>query len=233
MGRRFVHQSIKDRVPDLFYVHKLHPTEIAKYLHIKKTCIYDTLRYHRLYKTTFNPHRRRPGRKSTLRYTHDDFVHDYLKRNPCAYLDEIQLAVCDQYGFEPSIPTLVRCLRRLNYTSKTVSKEALERDEKRRAVFMYQMGKVAKDPDMLVFLDEAAKNEKTSGRLKGWSLRGMRCVQRRCFIRGQRFSILPAITLDGIVAHTIVEGSVTSEKFCKFLREQVVRLSSIPLQSKV
>lgn len=232
MGRRSVHQSIKDRIPELFYVHKLHPTKITKYLNIKKTCVYDTLRYHRHYGTTFNPHARRPGRKSTLRYAHDDFVHDYLKRNPCAYLDEIQFAVRHRYGFEPSIPTLVRCLRRLAYTSKTVSKEALERDEKRRAVFMYGMGKVAKDADMLVFLDEAAKNEKTSGRLKGWSLRGTRCVQRRCFIRGQRFSILPAITLDGIVAHTIIEGSVTSEKFCKFLREQVVRHSIIPLKSE-
>lgn len=227
MGRKAVSQALKDRVPDLYYVHKLHPVKIAKYLGIKKTCVYDTLRFYRLYRTTFNPFARHSGRKPTLRYAHDDFLHDYLKKNPCAYLDEMQDAIFDRYGFIPTIPVVVRTLRRLDYTSKLVSKVALERDEVRRAVFQYNMGRVAPDADMVMFLDEASKNEKTSRRPKGRSLRGTRCVQRRCFVRGARCSILPAITLDGIVALEIIEGSVTSERFCRFLREQVVSLHII------
>ena len=43
-----------------------------------------------------------------------------------------------------------------------------------------------------------------------------------CFICGQRFSILPVLTLDGIIAHDIIPGSVTSNLFVKFLREHVV-----------
>jgi hypothetical protein len=39
---------------------------------------------------------------------------------------------------------------------------------------------------------------------------------------GKRFSILPIITLDGIITHDIIEGSVTTEKFVDFLRELVV-----------
>jgi hypothetical protein len=67
------------------------------------------------------------------------------------------------------------------------------------------------NPDMLMFIDEAAFNRKTSARMKGWSLVGKRCVQRRYFIHGQRFSILPILTLDGIITYDIIPGSVTSE----------------------
>ena len=56
----------------------------------------------------------------------------------------------------------------------------------------------------------------------GWSHLGARCVQRKCFVRGRRFLILPIITLDGIILHDIIEGSVTSEQFVEFLCELVV-----------
>ena len=79
------------------------------------------------------------------------------------------------------------------------------------------------DPEMLMFGDEAHKDERTSIRWTGWSRGGSRCEQRKRFVWGKRFSILPILTLDGIIAHDIVEGSVTSERFVEFLRELVVR----------
>ena len=87
---------------------------------------------------------------------------------------------------------------------------------------MNHMADLVTDPEMLMFGDEAHKDERTSNRRTGWSRRGSRCVQRKCFVRGKRFSILPILTLDGIIAHDIVEGSVTSERFVEFLRELVV-----------
>ncbi|KDQ52474.1 hypothetical protein JAAARDRAFT_138493, partial [Jaapia argillacea MUCL 33604] len=43
---------------------------------------------------------------------------------------------------------------------------------------------------------------------------------------GKRYSILPILTLDGIVAYDIIEGSVTSEQFVQFLREHVIPLTN-------
>jgi hypothetical protein len=77
-----------------------------------------------------------------------------------------------------------------------------------------------------MFVDEAAKNKKTLGRSKGWSLMGKRCIQWRCFVCGQRYSILPILTLDGIITYDVIEGSVTATQFIKFLRELVVRALS-------
>ncbi|KAF8837048.1 hypothetical protein BDN67DRAFT_909949 [Paxillus ammoniavirescens] len=37
-----------------------------------------------------------------------------------------------------------------------------------------------------------------------------------------RYSILPALTLDGIIAYDIIEGSVTGERFIQFLKDHVM-----------
>ena len=44
-------------------------------------------------------------------------------------------------------------------------------------------------------------------------------------MRGRWFSILPILTLDGIIAYDIIEGSVTSEQFVHFLQELVVHFN--------
>ena len=116
----------------------------------------------------------------------------------------------------------MRTLCQLHLTNKDVSGRALERNVEQRAIFMNRMEDLVEDPNMLMFGDEASKDERTSARRRGWSLRGSRCVQRKCFVRGQRYSILPILTLDGIIAYDIIEGSVTSDRFLQFLQELVV-----------
>ena len=110
----------------------------------------------------------------------------------------------------------------MQLTNKDVSGRALERNVEQRAIFMNYMAEIVQDPNMLMFGDEAAKDERTCVRKRGWSLRGSRCIQRKCFVRGRRYSILPILTLDGIITYDIIEGSVTSERFVQFLRELVV-----------
>jgi hypothetical protein len=143
-------------------------------------------------------------------------------RKNSLYLTEIQEALGNERGVFISITTLLRTLRRLHYSRKGVSARALERDDLLRSAFMNRVADKVMNPDMLMFVDEAARNKKTSARTKGWSLVGKRSVQRRCFGRGERFSILPILTLDGIITYDIVPGSVTSERFLQFLRELVV-----------
>jgi hypothetical protein len=112
----------------------------------------------------------------------------------------------------------------LHYSHKGVSIRALERNDLLRSVFMNRIADEAMNSNMLMFVDKAARNKRTSGRSKGWSLVGKWCVQRRCFSHGQRFSILPILTLDGIITYDIIPGSVTLERFLWFLRELVVHV---------
>lgn len=88
---------------------------------------------------------------------------------------------------------------------------------------MNRIGQEVPDPEMLIFVDESAKDRRTSARKKGWSFLGERCISRRVFVRGQRYSILPVLTLDGLITWDVVEGSVTSKRFLDFIENEVVR----------
>jgi hypothetical protein len=87
---------------------------------------------------------------------------------------------------------------------------------------MNKIGTEVPDPSMLMFTDETAKDERTCFWRTRWVKVGKRCVQRKCFVCGCRYSILPVLTLDGLITWDIIEGSVTSERFVEFLRENVV-----------
>ena len=196
--------------------------EICGLLDLKKTAVYQSLAYHRHYGVPYNPHARKLGRQRKLTQEDTKLIVALLNRRHTIYLDEIQSELINIRGIHVTTTTILNTLRRLHYSRKTVSARALERDDLLRSAFMNRIADDVPNPDMLMFTDEAARNKKTSARMKGWSLVGRRCVQRRCFIRGQRFSILPVLTLDGIITYDIIPGSVTADRFLQFLRELVI-----------
>ncbi|KAI9059853.1 hypothetical protein FKP32DRAFT_1578970 [Trametes sanguinea] len=50
---------------------------------------------------------------------------------------------------------------------------------------------------------------------------GQACVRRTTFLRGQRYSVLPALSVDGIIALDIFEGSVNKERFISFVQNDL------------
>jgi hypothetical protein len=79
------------------------------------------------------------------------------------------------------------------------------------------------DVNMLLFIDESAKDERTLFRKYGRAGKGMPCIQCQCFIRGICYTILPVLTLDSIIAYDIIEGSGMGERFVQFLKDHVIR----------
>ena len=222
MPLRLISKDLKSRIPVLFHEQGFNAKEICGLLGIKKSLVYRILSYSRMYGVPYNPHAHRLGRSRTLSQGDVKFIAALLNHRHSIYLDEIQERLHNERGVFVSTTTLFRTLRCLDYSRKGVSARALERDNLLRSAFMNKIADEVTRPDMLMFVDEAARNKRTSIRSKGWSLVGKRCTQRRCFARGQRVSILPILTLDGIITYDIVPGSVTSERFLQFLRELVV-----------
>jgi transposase len=219
--------DLKARIPILQYQQGLPVKDISRLLGIRKTLIYDTLEYYRHYRMIHNPEINHPtGRPCILDHTDIQFIKATIAHRRCIYLDELQQELLEKRGVRASIATLSRTLRRLLISRKRVSIWALERNDIMRSAFMNMIATTVPDPEMFIFIDEAAKNKRTEGRSMGWAMMGQRCVQRRCFVRGQRFSILPALTLDGIITYDIIEGSVTAARFLQFLRELVVSFPS-------
>jgi hypothetical protein len=76
-----------------------------------------------------------------------------------------------------------------------------------------------------MFTDEAAKDNCTHCHTHGYSDVGTQCTECSVWIRGGCISVLPLLTLDGIIAYDLIEGAVTSAHFLRFLWEEVVGFS--------
>ena len=218
--------DLKARIPTLFFEQNFTVDQICVLLGVKKSLVYKTLQYFRAYGTAHNPHSRKTGRTRTLSHLDIKFIAALVGQRHCIYLNEIRQALSEHRGRVVSIATLSRTLHRIDFSRKCVSGRALERNEMLRAAFMNHIADVATNPDMLMFVDEAARNRRTSGRSRGWAVTGDRCIQHRFFVRGQRFSILPVLTIDGLITHDIIPGSINAERFFQFLQELVIPLTN-------
>lgn len=188
--------------------------------------VYNVINNVRNFGTVYSPLNQPPGRPPSLTNENIAFIEALLEADPSMYLDEIQQKLRDICDCDVSIATISRALHRVQLTRKTVTKAAAERDEQLRAIWEGVMAQYT-DPELFVFLDESAVDGRTGQRRQGWSHMGTPCVRRMSFMRGTRYSILPALTIDGIIALDIVEGSITKEKFLQFLRTNVVCYLSI------
>jgi transposase len=228
MPRRQVSNDLKARIPVLFYELGMKPAKICKVLGIKKSLVYDTLAYHRAYGVPYNPYARRLGRPRLLTISNTKYIHSLLSKTRTMYLYEIQEELKNSCNINISIPTIFRTIRRIYFSRKGVSAVALERNNMKRSHFWNEIADIVTDPDQLMFTDEASRNRKTQQRRFGYALKGRRCIVRLHFVRGQRISILPVLTMDGIITYDLIPGPVTSARFLEFLKEHVV---SFPAQN--
>jgi transposase len=226
MPVRSVSLDLKARIPVLYYGQNRSIKSICTILGIKKTLVYDTLRYHRLYSVPYNVAavaKRHKGRKRKLSRTDLNYITYLINHRPTLYLDELQHEMRWHRGKDVSIQTLLRTLRRLHFSRKGVTARAMEQNDIERSEFWSLIARLLAHPDQLMFTDETSRDLRTAARTMGWSLEGIRCLARKFFVRGQRVSILPVMTMDGIITYDIIPGSVTSDDFLHFLQTKVVR----------
>ncbi|TFY50736.1 hypothetical protein EVG20_g11358 [Dentipellis fragilis] len=60
-------------------------------------------------------------------------------------------------------------------------------------------------------------DRRTALRGKAWALCGQRALRKCFFVRGRQYSLLPALSLDGVIWAKIVEGSFTTVRFLEFI----------------
>jgi len=161
------------------------------------------------------------GRPRNLLFEDIQYLIALVHHRPDWFLDEF-LGLMEHNRFiSVHFTTIHRELANAGISSKKLKKIAKERNEDLRADFIRQMAQYA--PEELCFLDEVHKDERTLYRRRGRAKKGKRAVMRGVFVRGRRVSAEGCLTLDGIVAGTVVEGSMTSDKFLYFLEHSVVR----------
>ena len=142
---------------------------------------------------------------------------------PDIYLDELQYWLAIEHDIAISISALHRNLEDVGLTRKLLHKIALERDELIRAEFRENIEQnFSGTGEELVFVDEASKNDHSTARRYGRSVVGEQANFEDVFVRGDRYSLVAAITKQGYIAAHVVPGSLDSYDFFEFISEQVV-----------
>ena len=121
--------------------------------------------------------------------------------------------------------TLSRNLAQAGLTYKILHKIAVERDERLRDEWKESLRDHTKfqgDGSEFACVDETSKNERAYARLRGWSFFGQPATLSDVFVRGDRYSLVAAITIEGYIATRVVPGSLDSFEFYTFIAEDVV-----------
>ncbi|KAG2128567.1 hypothetical protein DEU56DRAFT_872655 [Suillus clintonianus] len=162
-------------------------------------------RVRKLWRETGDVVRHTYGTAGRPRALHFDDIH-YLVRlinhHPDWFLDEL-LDLLDQNRFiSVHYTTIYRELARAGMSLKKLKKIARERNEDRRASFIRRMAQYK--PEELGFIDETSKDERTTTRHFGRSMKGQ----------------------------PVVEGSFTTPKYKTFLEEEVVIAIVYPISGQ-
>jgi len=151
--------------------------------------------------------------------THD--LTTLISESPEMYLDEILEWIAVVHDVGMSMTALYRNLRDCGLTYKMLHKAAVEQDEEYRTAWRAEMQAnwVAKQ---VLVVDETSKDDRTLIRLYGRAPSGQRASIPANFVRGQRYSMIAAMGVEGYVATRVVEGSVDSDEFFDFIVNEVV-----------
>jgi transposase len=148
-------------------------------------------------------------------------IHQLLLEDPDLYISEILDWLVIAHGVGMSRTTLARYLRDINVTYKKLRKAAKERDEEERREWRETV-QANLFASQVITVDETSKDDRTIFRTYGRAPLGQRAVAHIPFNRGQRYSIVAAMSIDGYIAQRVVPGSLNGNEYLDFILEEVV-----------
>ena len=163
------------------------------------------------------------GRPSTLSNAHRRKLIEYLSGRPHAYLEKIRDWLLEEFNVSISVSSISRELKKMKWSRKVATKKAIEQSDPLRRVFQARV-QTHYTAEQIIAIDESACNERTSDRKYGWGPVGQSVELIYSIKRSERWSILPAMSVDGYLTHRIFQGAVTAAFMEDFLRHDVLPL---------
>ena len=167
------------------------------------------------------------GRPRILETDDIQYLLRLIRNHPDYFLDEMLNLLQTNRFISVHFTTVFCKLKRAGMSRKKLKRIAIKHNEERQANFVVRMAQY--QPEELGFMDEVSKDARTTRRNSGWSKTGKQAEKKQVFVRGRRTSMEALLTLDGIVAGTVVEGSMTKIAFIEYLELIVVSFSCIQI----
>lgn len=197
--------------------------DICFALHVSQSSLYRWRRIFAEHGSVNRPPSPITGRKRLINRAVLTAIHTIYSEDSDLYLDELCTLLAIQHDIIVSKPTLCRNLTQAGLTRKVLRKLAIERDEILREEWRRSVREdFSGDGSEFVFVDESSKNDLTYARRYGRAMSGHPAILKDVFVRGDRYSLVAAITKSGYLAAHAVEGSFDSFEFYNFIAEEVV-----------
>jgi transposase len=160
------------------------------------------------------------GRRRLLHRDDIDYILRLVNLRPDWFLNELLNLLKTNRYISVHFTTIFRELQRLGVSRKKLKKIAAERNEKVRMDFVRRMTEYP--AHYLGFLDETSKNDRTYSRNYGRAKKGRRARKREKLVRGTRLTGTGLLTVDGMMANKVVEGSMKRVDYLEFIEHEVV-----------
>ena len=131
---------------------------------------------------------------------------------PSMYLHEIQTSLLQLTGTKHS--NHLQILTPSGIFPKKIKTYSSTEDLKRQ--FLSDISLF--EPHMFIFVDETGSDKRSTLHKFGYSFKGMHALAEKPLIRGQRYSAIAAMCIDGIIDVQITTGSVNGDTFCDFIK---------------
>ena len=139
---------------------------------------------------------------------------------PGIYLWEIQQELMWLFGVDVSVASLCTFLNKSNFRRKKMQLVASQQDQYLRSTFVSDVS--IYDSKFLVFIDETGCDRRDALRKYGYGLRGKPVKCHKLLVRGERISVIAAMTVMGILDLKVVHGTVNGDIFYSFIRRQLL-----------
>ena len=73
-------------------------------------------------------------------------------------------------------------------------------------------------------MDESDVNMRSGDHTHGWSKKGAKIPYKTSIKKGENFSILPAMNIDGYIACCVYKGAVNGDTFETFVEQELIPL---------
>jgi transposase len=160
-----------------------------------------------------------------------DALREFLQQIPGAYLYEMADFLQKEFEVRLTTASIKRALVSIGWTKKKIRRVAKGRNADLRDLYLYNISEFS--PEHFVFVDESGCDKRAGSRRTGWAPLGVTPTEVSQFQREQRYQILPAYTVNGIIHARVFQGSTDSTIFEDFIEELLPMCGSWPQRYSV
>lgn len=160
------------------------------------------------------------GRLKIMPYL-EEHIKEFLTSKPDSDLHEVREFLYWEHDVAVDVSTIGKHLKRLGWSNKKMRLVAAQRDEELREAWVEEL-RALYEPNQLVYVDESGCDKRDGARRYGWSPKGVTPEGKSKLERGQRYHLLPAITIDGLLDAFVYPGQTNMDGFVNWVRDRVL-----------